>query len=545
MKRAFRYDGKDKEKDIPDYLNETRPVIPCIRKYTNRSVTENGAVGYKTTQHPLVDLNFMVSSLRNRSVEFIVGEFLKAYYASRKYAIKWLFFLRDVQEGLGERRTFRICMKYLAQSQPEIARAVMSLIPEYGRYDDLLVFLDSDLCDEVCNLMKMQLDKDVLAMQDGKSISLLAKWLPSVNTSSEATRKLAGLLVEKFGMSEREYRKTLSALRSYSNVVEVKMSASKWEDIDYEIVPAKANLKYENAFVKHDEERRWEYLCKVWQGEAKLNGKGIMPYEVVHRLIQKSGLWSYGIKDDCLAELMWKQIQNQGFQNDWGFEDCIVVADGSGSMFSHASGSTSVMAIEICNSLAIYFAEQLKGVFHNKAITFSESPQFIDLEQGKNLKEKLEIMFAHNEVSNTNIEAVFDMLLELAVCQEVLAEELPKQVLIISDMEFDAASRPGGWSSQRNDWNAFTPALFDVIRKRFENAGYQMPRLIFWNVCGRTNTIPMVNNEQGICLLSGFSQNAMKIAAKRGVKDQFANLVQVLDQPRYDKVEEAIADLVA
>lgn len=544
MNRAFRYDGKDKEKDIPNYLNETRPVISYIRKYTNRSVTENGAIGYRSTQHPLVDLNFMVSSLRNRNVEFIVEEFLKAYYVSRKYAIKWLFFLRDVQEGLGERRTFRICMQYLAKSQPEVARAVMSLIPEYGRYDDLLVFLDTDLCDEVCRLMKEQLDKDVLAMQEGKSISLLAKWLPSVNTSSAVSRKRAGLLAEKFGMSEREYRKTLSALRGYSNVVEVKMSASKWEEIDYEAVPAKANLKYENAFVKHDEERRSEYLCKVWLGESKLNGKGIMPYEVVHRLIRQSGFWSYGLKDDTLAELMWKELQNQGFKNDWGFEDCIVVADGSGSMFTRASGSANVLAIEICNSLAIYFAEQLKGVFHNKAITFSGSPRFIDLEPGKNLKEKLEIMFAHTEVSNTNIEAVFDMLLELAVCQEVPAEELPKQILIISDMEFDEASRPCGWYGPRTDWNAFTPALFDIISKRFEEAGYQMPRLIFWNVCGRTNTIPMVDETKDICLLSGFSQNAMKVAANRGVKNQFQNLTRVLDAPRYDKVEQAIAHLV-
>lgn len=541
MKRAFWYDGKDKEKDMPNYLNETRPVISCIKKYTNRSVTENGAVGYKSSQHPLVDLNFMVSSLRNYSAEYIVKEFVKAYYASRKYAIKWLFFLRDVQEGLGERRTFRVCLQYLAQSQPEVAKAVMSLIPEYGRYDDLLIFLDTDLCDEACELMKEQLAKDVIAMQEGKSVSLLAKWLPSVNTSSAVSRKRAKLMAEKFGMSEREYRKTLSALRGYSNVVEVKMSDSKWQDIDYEAVPAKANLKYENAFVKHDEARRTEYLFKVWRGESKLNGKGIMPHEIVHRMMKKRGFWGYALADDTLAELMWEEIQNQGFKNDWGFEDCIVVADGSGSMFSYASGSTGVMAIEICNALAIYFAEQLKGVFHNKAITFSESPRFIDLEPGKSLKEKLEIMFAHNEVANTNIEAVFDMLLELAVCQEVPAEELPKQVLIISDMEFDQAS----CTYREGRWNSFTPALFDVISKRFEAAGYQMPRLIFWNVCGRTNTIPMVDETKDICLLSGFSQNAMKVAANKGVKNQFQSLIRVLDAPRYAKVEEAIADLVS
>lgn len=545
MKRAFRYDGEVMDKQIPDYVNKGNSVINYMQKYQNCSVTENGAVGYKTTLQPLVDLNFMVSSLRNRDEKFIVKEFIKAYYESPKYAVKWLFFLRDILEGMGERRTFRICMKYLAESHVEIAKAVMVLIPEYGRYDDLLVLLNTDLCADVSCFMKKQLEMDVIAMKEEKPISLLAKWLPSINTSSQESRKCARLLANKFEMSEREYRKTLSALRSYGNVVEVKMSASKWEAIEYEKVPAKANLKYDAAFIKHDMERRGEYLFKVFMGDAKLNGKGIMPYEVVHRFLKENYYKGSSLKDDVFAELMWKNIVEQGFQNDWGFDDCIVVADGSGSMYMNASGSVSVMAIEICNSLAIYFAEQLKGVFHNKAITFSARPQFIDLEKGRSLKEKLEIMLAHNEVANTNIEAVFDMLLNMAISNEVLPEELPKQVLIISDMEFDSASSPEFWNSRNEKWNKFTPTLFETIGKRYKRAGYKVPRLIFWNVCGRTDTIPQVDNEEGICLLSGFSQNAMKIAVNREKKDPYESLVQVLDGPRYDMVEKAIAGLAA
>lgn len=545
MKRAFRYNGEDMDKQIQNYINKGNSVINGMKKYQKCSVTENGAVGYRTTLHPLVDLNFMVSSLRNRDEEFIVKEFIKAYYESPRYAVKWLFFLRDILEGMGERRTFRICMKYLAESHVEIAKSVMPLIPEYGRYDDLLVLLDTDLCNDVSRFMKKQLEMDLIAMKEEKPISLLAKWLPGINTSSQEARKCARLLANKFGMSEREYRKTLSALRAYGNVVEVKMSASKWAAIEYEKVPAKANLKYDAAFLKHDIERRREYLFKVFMSDAKLNGKGIMPYEVVHRFLKRNYYNRSLLKDDVLAELMWENIVKQGFQNDWGFDDCIVVADGSGSMYTNASGSTSVMAIEICNSLAIYFAEQLKGVFHNKAITFSAHPQFIDLEKGQSLKEKLEIMLAHNEVANTNIEAVFDMLLNMAISNEVLPEELPKQVLIISDMEFDAASSPVVWSNRNEKWEKFTPMLFETIGERYKRAGYKVPGLIFWNVCGRTDTIPQVNNEEGICLLSGFSQNAMKIAVNREKKDPYESLVQVLDGPRYDVVEKAIAGLVA
>lgn len=242
------------------------------------------------------------------------------------------------------------------------------------------------------------------------------------------------------------------------------------------------------------------------------------------------------MEDDFLGELLWKEMICQGFKNDWGLEDAIVVADGSGSMYSYAAGQSKVTAIEVCASLAIYFAEQLNGVFHNKAITFSATPQFIELDRGKNLKEKLEIMASHCEIANTDIEAVFELLLTMALSHQVPPEELPKQVLIISDMEFDEAAQVGSYSEETGD----IQTLFDGIERRFEEHGYHMPRLIFWNVCGRSNTIPMVNHENGLCLLSGFSQNAMKAASDREQKDPYQSLLGVLDGERYDPVERAL-----
>lgn len=546
MKKAFWYNEEELELIVPDYEEEDFSLDEDLfcepENWENYSVTENGAVGYGTTGHALLDLNFMVSSLRVRSETLIVKEFAKAYYESPEYAVKWLFFLRDIQEGLGERRSFRVCMKYLAESHPDLAGAVMELIPEYGRYDDLLLFLDTGLKAKVCSCLKTRLEEDLLAMEEQRPVSLLAKWLPSINTSSGETRRLAGILARELGMNCRTYRKTLSALRSYGNVLEVKLSASRWDEIDYETVPAKANMKYENAFLRHDSERRTEYLMKVFEGREKLNGSGIMPYEVVHRFLKNSFQGGrYGVKDDLLAELMWKYVLEQGFRNDWGLDDCIVVADGSASMYDWAVRSGTVMAIEVCDSLAIYFAEQLKGVFHNKVITFSGRPRFIDLDKGKSLKEKLEILLAYNEVSNTNIEAVFELLLAQAVSSGASQEELPGQVLIISDMEFDMASKPNYGVRGKKEWKAITPALFQTLEQRYETAGYKMPRLIFWNVCGRTDTVPKIENENGIVLLSGFSQNAAKIAADRDEKDPYESLLGVLDGPRYRKVGEAVA----
>lgn len=560
MKRAFWYEEEETELDevLPDPEEEDEdeewedwPDLNLIlgdycgdtgeaAGWRNVSVTENGAVGYRTSGHALLDMNFMVSFLRECGQQYVEEKFVKAYDESPEYAVRWLFFLRDIEQGLGERRVFRICMRYLAESHPDLAAAVMKLIPEYGRFDDLLLFLDTDLEERVCAWMKSLLEEDLLAIKENCPVSLLAKWLPGINTSSAESRRKAQILCRRFGMSHREYRRMLSGLRAYGNVLEVKLSASRWSDVAYETVPAKANLKYEAAFERHDRERRAAYLRSVLEGNAKLNSRGIMPHEVVHRYL-KGTFGSCALKKDLLTELMWEQLLRQGFENDWGLEDCIVVADGSGSMYSHTVKRSSVMPIEICDGLAIYFAGLLKGAFHNKAITFSGSPRFIDLNAGKNLKEKLEIMMAYNEVANTNIEAVFDLLLNLAMRENVPAGELPSQVLIISDMEFDQASAPWGFGSGGTVWSPYTPLLFQQIEQRYRKAGYRMPRLIFWNVCGRTNTVPKMENERGLCLISGFSQNAAKIAADREETDPYESLLRVLDGPRYRKVAEAMA----
>ena len=542
MKRAFWFDGEYMDQQIAGVDTTESHAVHFAKNYNNRAITENGATGHRTTTKALLDLNFKVSSLRSRDEEYIVQEFIKAFHESPKYAVKWLFFLRDILEGMGERRTFRVCLRYLAISQTKIAQAVIKYVPEYGRYDDALVLLDTSLLRDVAAMYKKQLDEDINAMETGKPVSLLAKWLPSINTSSAKTKEYAKKLCKHFKMSPKEYRQTLAKLRAYGNVVETKMSESAWSDINYETVSAKANMKYDKAFEKHDLERRAEYLERAFLGEGKLNFNGLMPYEIVHR-ITRGSCYGEGLKGDLLSELMWKKILNEGFKNDWGFEDAIVVADGSGSMFSTVSGSSTVLAIEICNSLAIYFAEQLKGVFHNKAITFSGHPQFIDLKENTSLKDKLEIMFAHDEVANTNIEAVFDLILDMAKCKNVPREELPKQVLVISDMEFDAATSSSYWG--RGNWKPANDTLFGQIEKKYKDSGYKMPRLIFWNVCGRTDSIPMVNNEEGLCLLSGFSQNAMKVAADKTKKDPYEALIQVLDSSRYQAIEDAIKPLVA
>ena len=237
----------------------------------NVSISENGAIGYRTSGKELLDLNFAVASLRGASEQEIIDKFTKAFFEDKILAMKWLFFARDVRGGLGERRLFRVILKNLVENNPEMVIPVINLIPEYGRYDDLWCLLDNQKSAKVVySIVDEQLIEDLHNMKKNKPISLLAKWLPSPNASSEKTKKYAKQIYKTLGLTEREYRQILSRLRKYLDVVETKMSAKNWSEIRYEAVPSKANLIYSNAFLKKDEKRRKEYLEKLKRVKLRL-----------------------------------------------------------------------------------------------------------------------------------------------------------------------------------------------------------------------------------------------------------------------------------
>ena len=496
----------------------------------NHSVTENGAVGFRTSGKALLDLNFAVASLRSASEDTIAEKFYNAFFEDKGDAMRWLFFSRDVRGGLGERRLFRVVLADLAKESPEYVKPIVSLVPEYGRWDDLWCLLDTPLRDDVVALVSSQLENDQRDTQSHKSISLLAKWMPRCKTSSDRTRHYATILRNGLKMTEREYQHTLSALTKYLGVVEQKMSARVWDGINYEAVPSRANLIYNDAFLRHDEDRRREFLDRVKSGEAKINAGTLFPHDIVSKY--RGG--RHGI-DDTL-EALWKNLPN----TINGCENTIVVADGSGSMTS-GIGKSGVTALDVANALAIYFAERSSGQFKDQYITFSEHPQLVDLSKGKNLREKINIALRHCEVANTNVEAVFDLILRTAVSQNMKQSDLPANILIISDMEFDGCVTTGegrGWSVQRP-----TPRLFEVIAQKYADAGYKLPRLVFWNVNSRTGTVPVRENDLGAALVSGFSPNIATMVMS-GELDPYKCLLQAIHTDRYDPVEEALVDLI-
>jgi hypothetical protein len=491
-------------------------------------LTENGAVAYRTSGKKLLDLNFAVASLRGASEQTIINKFMDAYWENPVLAVKWLFYVRDIREGIGERRLFRIVLKHLAQNKPEVIRTVFNFVPEFGRYDDLWGLLDTDLKANIVSVITEQLIEDRANMKNGKSISLLAKWMPSENASSKNTQRYATMIRKGLDMTSRNYRQMLSEMRKYIDVVECKMSAKQWDEINYEAVPSRANLIYNNAFLRNDEERRREYLGKLEKGEVKINAGTLFPHDIVHKYMS-GGYWGQSLGSlDATLEGLWKALPD----TVKGEGNTIVVADGSGSMTTNVGGGTSVTALDVANALAIYFAERSSGEFKDKYITFSSRPQLVDFSNAKTLHDKIQIALRHDEVADTNIEATFDLILRTAVNNNMAQEDMPKNILIISDMEFNSAV---GWHSP-------SETLFKTIAKKYATHGYKLPRLVFWNVNSRTGAIPVKENDLGVALVSGFSVNIVNMVMSNKL-DPYECLLDVLNTERYQAIEDAIKDI--
>lgn len=450
---------------------------------SNETYTENGAKAFASTGSDCLDLFFAAGALRSAGEDKICALVTRAYAEDPAKTMKIVFFARDVRGGLGERRFFRIAMRCLAETAPKSVELNIPNIAEYGRYDDLCVLLDTPCARAAAKEIKERLDADVRSMNEGKPVSLLAKWLPSVNASSADTRLLAKKLCKLLGIDEPVYRKTLSALRKYLDILENRLRETDYS-FDYSKQPSGAMFKYRKAFIRNDNERYLSFLHSVEKGEAKMKAGVLYPYEVVRRCI------SGNISDEERKSLdvTWNSLADYG--NSAENDNAIAVIDGSGSM---TCGGGSLRPIDAALSLGLYFAERNKGAFANHFITFSERPRLIRV-KGADITEKARYCSSYNECANTDLEAVFNLILNTAVRDKVPAEELPKRLYIISDMEFDYCIEGG------ND-----KILFDAMSEKYACSGYKLPEIVFWNVNSRNSHLPVTMSRTGAALVSGNS----------------------------------------
>ena len=487
--------------------------------------SENGAVMFKTSGSKLVDCNFALSSFRGKSEGDVIKAFSEAYFENKDYAIRWLFMARDVREGSGERRTFRILLKWLAETDPDTVGKLVPEIAEYGRFDDLFCLLGTKAEGEVYKFISARFAADALLMEESKPVSLLAKWLKSPNTSSPASREIAKKTYRAIGMTEKDYRKRLSALRSYIDIVEKKMSAKKWSEIDYEKVPSQANLRYKGAFMKNDAERRAKYLESLKKGEAKINASACFPSDIVYKYLNEGGGMA-APGGDVQLEAMWKALPQIGSDD----MNIITVVDVSGSMTWQQCPGSNLRPYDVALALGVYCAEHLKGPFKDKAITFSDRPQYVELPSGGTLAQKLNALIRSNVSMSTNVKAVMDLLLETATRNGLKQEDIPS-VVILSDMEFNQGVHSAG------GYRADQKALFAEIAREWAAAGFKLPKLYFWNLNSRTNGVPVQFNECGVGLVSGYSQNTVKMLLSDKL-DPWEILKEQLDKPRYARISE-------
>lgn len=482
--------------------------LDALKKENNVAFTENGALTKRTSQSYVLDFFAQGGALRERSEEEIKNMFAMAFSENKLLALKALFYLRDCRGGQGERRTFRICLDWLATNYPDIAIKNFYNIPYYGRWDD--TFWNNT----VYTVFKEKLRKTILLLfneANAKSFDVLslAKWLPSENASDKERKQLAYSMMQLTNFSPRKYRKRLSSLRKQLNVVETFMCAKKWQAIDYSKVPSIASKNYRKAFYRHDLNRYEKFLDDVKSGKEKINTKVLTPYEIVRLYLNTTN------ENDEALNVLWDNLPNY-------VEDeskALVVADVSGSMTSN-----NLLPLSVSVSLALYFAERnTHPQFKNHFITFSGKPTLVEI-KGDNLFEKINSARFADWGMNTDLNAVFKLILNTAKKYGIPQNDMPTKLFIVSDMQFDVAV------PNNNKTN------FEAIKELYEEAGYKMPTLVFWNVNATTSQSVVEKDEKDVYLVSGASPTIFKKALRAEAINPYDFMLETLNQERYDKV---------
>ena len=344
------------------------------------------------------------------------------------------------------------------------------------------------------------------ALENEVKFSLLGKWLPSVNASNKETVRMAKQLARAFGMNDARYRKALSALRTQIRILENNLREMDYS-FDYAKQPSKAMFKYRRAFMRNDKHRYQLFMTRVKKGQAVLHTGTLMPYEIV------TSAYTASEHEREALDVTWQALED--FTND---ENALVVADGSGSMYCYGSPKPAAVA----QSLAIYFAERNRGAFHNHFITFSMTPQLVEI-KGRDIVEKVRYCRSFNEVANTDLQAVFKLILSTAVKYRLPQKDLPSTLYIVTDMEFDSCARGASLTN------------FEKAKALYRKHGYKLPRVVFWNVQSRNSQQPVKQNEQGVALVSGCTARIFS-QVMSGHMDPYTNMMNVIGSERYQVI---------
>ena len=477
----------------------TMNLIDAIQQRDTQ--TENGMTTNSSSLNHCVNLFFQIGAMRGMKKDRVIAKVSKAFNEEPLTTMRIIFWARDVRGGAGERQIFRDCLSWLCDNHIKVLNKNIHLISEYGRWDDILTLVGSINCwDSALNLIKTALEN-----KDG----LCAKWMPRKGEKANIIRRY-------LKMSPKQYRKLLVGL---TDVVETKMCAKEWESINYSKLPSLASSRYQKTFMKNDEDRYEEYKRALVEGNTTINSGAVYPYDIIKSI--KHG----GEKD--VAQAQWETLPNymKGVS-----ERVLPVVDVSGSMETAAGNNGNVSCMDVSTSLGLYISERNEGVFKNAFITFSAKPQ-LQLLEGS-LADRLNQLERADWGMNTDLPATIQLILEQALEHNIPESEMPTKILILSDMEFDQAVN-GQWDSV-SPWN---PTAQEMIKERYEMAGYKIPEIVYWNIQSRQDNIPTRFDEMGTALVSGFSPSIMKTILSCQDMTPYKMMMETIGDARYDSIK--------
>lgn len=485
--------------------------------------TWNGADALDSTGSALLDMFGRAGAMRAASVEDKQELISKAYSEDADAALKLLFYVRDIRAGYGERDTFNVMFRKIAEIDPEAVENNLWAVMEFGRAKDLYSLIGTPAEDAMWRFMKAQFELDFNNMNEGKSISLLAKWIATPDSASKNSKELGELTAKKLGYGFKtmsKYRKKLRAMRQYLDLPEAKMCTGAWESIEYSKVSSKFIFKFRKAIMKHDADRFNAYMESVKNGEAKINTGTLTPCDIFYQMRAACG------EDEAPLELMWSNLKDVCDGN------AIVMCDTSGSMIGYSgTHSSGARPIDVAVSLAIYFAERNKGDLKDMMINFSDTPIFIKLDGGS-LSRNLDIALnAPVNYSSTNLEGAFDLLLSTAIKSGLRPEDMPDAIMVISDMQINCVN---GIENASGDQKL---TFYESMKLRYENAGYKLPHVIFWNVNAQNPTFHAARSNNGVSMVSGYSPNVFKQVMDNVGKTPMDLLMAILNDPRYEEIK--------
>ena len=466
---------------------------------TKNALTENGMVTNSSSLNDCVNLFFQIGAMRGQDKTRLINMFVKAYEQDSLTAMRILFWARDVRGGAGERQIFKDIVRYLANNRTETMRKNLSLISEFGRWDDLLTFIGTPLETEVLMLIDS-------ALKNGNG--LVAKWMPRPNVNNREKKRQASTLRKYLGLTPGAYRKMLS---ESSTTVEQLMCANEFGKINYSHVPSRAMSDYMRAFGKRDGARFTAFIESVKKGDVKINAGAVYPYDIVKNLRHGS---SSG------ADAQWNALPNFLENNN---EQFLPVVDVSGSMGCAAGNNPNVTCMDVAISLGLYISERNEGAFKDTFMTFSDSPQLQVLKGS--LSERYSQLSRADWDMSTNIERVFTTILESAVRNNVPESEMPTMILILSDMEFNQGTR--------GNWNKTAQEIFE---SKYADAGYKMPKIVYWNIHARNDNFPVQFNKEGVSLVSGFSPSLLTNLLSGEDLTPLSMMMKVVSSERYAPV---------